>query len=345
MDKKAANRTDGSEFENETAKAAEQCEREAPSFSAGVKKEISEQKVKREADAHALLSAFTLSIGALKLMPALRRWGVHYVLESEAALSFVSKLAAQYFGLESRLNRVKHERLNAEYCELLLHGDGIDGFLAATGLVSFDENGEKSYEPRVPSDVTETEMQRRAFIRGLFLACGSVSEPKKAYHGELVFKNAALADFSERLIADFGIRIKRTERKGSIVLYIKEAETLSDFLALAGASDAVMVLNEQRIVRQINNTVNRGVNCINANIDKATRTAMKQAEDIRLVLSVVGAENLPPQLRIVAEARLNNYEMPLSELAEEIGIGRSAANYRLRKLCEMAEDIRAEMPD
>ena len=150
---------------------------------------------------------------------------------------------------------------------------------------------------------------------------------------------------SKRMISDFGIRIKCTERKGSIVLYIKESETLSDFLALAGASDAVMVLNEQRIVRQLNNTVNRGVNCINANIEKATRTAMKQAEDIRLVLSVVGAENLPPPLRIVAEARLNNFEMPLSELAEEIGIGRSAANYRLRKLCEMAEDIRTEMPD
>ena len=229
--------------------------------------------------------------------------------------------------------------------ELLLHGNGIDDFLTATGLVSFDAEGEKSYEPHVPKSVIETEMQRRAFIRGLFLACGSVSEPKKAYHCELVFKNAELAMFSKRMISDFGIRIKCTERKGSIVLYIKESETLSDFLALAGASDAVMVLNEQRIVRQLNNTVNRGVNCINANIEKATRTAMKQAEDIRLVLSVVGAENLPPPLRIVAEARLNNFEMPLSELAEEIGIGRSAANYRLRKLCEMAEDIRTEMPD
>ena len=80
-------------------------------------------------------------------------------------------------------------------------------------------------------------------------------------------------------------------------------------------------------------------------IAKERQKAEKEAEDIRLVLSVVGAENLPPPLRIVAEARLNNFEMPLSELAEEIGIGRSAANYRLRKLCEMAEDIRTEMPD
>ena len=75
-------------------------------------------------------------------MPAMRRWGVHYVLESEAALSLVSKLAAQYFGLESQLNRVKHERLNAEYCELLLHGNGIDDFLTATGLVSYYAEGE-----------------------------------------------------------------------------------------------------------------------------------------------------------------------------------------------------------
>ena len=114
-EKKHNSKIDGSGFKTENAKkTAEQSEHECPSFSAGVKKEISEQKIKREADAHALLSAFTLSIGALKLMPAMRRWGVHYVLESEAALSLVSKLAAQYFGLESQLNRVKHERLNAD---------------------------------------------------------------------------------------------------------------------------------------------------------------------------------------------------------------------------------------
>ena len=149
-EKKHNSKIDGSGFKTENAKkTAEQSEHECPSFSAGVKKEISEQKIKREADAHALLSAFTLSIGALKLMPAMRRWGVHYVLESEAALSLVSKLAAQYFGLESQLNRVKHERLNAEYCELLLHGNGIDDFLTATGLVSFDEIGRASCRERV----------------------------------------------------------------------------------------------------------------------------------------------------------------------------------------------------
>lgn len=128
-------------------------------------------------------------------MPAKRCWGVHYVLESEAALSLVSKLAAQYFGLESQLNRVKHERLNAEYCELLLHGNGIDDFLTATGLVSFDAEGEKSYEPHVPKSVIETETQRRAFIRGLFLACGSVSEPKKHITVSLCSKMPSLQCF------------------------------------------------------------------------------------------------------------------------------------------------------
>lgn len=195
-EKKHNSKIDGSDFEIENArKTAEQSEHECPSFSAGVKKEISEQKIKREADAHALLSAFTLSIGALKLMPAMRRWGVHYVLESEAALSLVSKLAAQYFGLESQLNRVKHERLNAEYCELLLHGNSIDDFLTATGLVSFDAEGEKSYEPHVPKSVIETETQRRAFIRGLFLACGSVSEPKKHITVSLCSKMPSLQCF------------------------------------------------------------------------------------------------------------------------------------------------------
>lgn len=101
-EKKHNSKIDGSGFKTENAKkTAEQSEHECPSFSAGVKKEISEQKIKREADAHALLSAFTLSIGALKLMPAMRRWGVHYVLESEAALSLFPSWRHSISGLKA----------------------------------------------------------------------------------------------------------------------------------------------------------------------------------------------------------------------------------------------------
>ena len=102
----------------------------------------------------------------------------------------------------------------------------------------------------------------------------------------------------------------------------------------------MMEVADTRILKQANNEANRGVNCINANLDRAARTALRQAEDIRLVISVMGFNNLPESLRAVAEVRLNNYEMTLSEIAEELGIGKSAVNYRFQKLSRMADEIR-----
>ena len=310
------------------------------SFTSSIKSELCGLRVKRRADAGALLSAFTLGIGTLKLVPDKRCWGIHYVLKSKESLEFAVKLINQYYGLETRLAEVEHERLNAVYYELIVFGTDIDGFMLETGFVTLDASGERQFDPAVPPGAVKTANQRKMFMRGLFLACGMVSQPQKSYHAEFVLTNKAIAESVKRLLEESGIAPKMTIRKNSYVVYIKEGDKLEDLLAYIGASSAMLLVSNERIVKQANNEANRSVNCINANIERATLSSRRQAEDIRLVLDTIGYDKLPDELRIVAETRLNNYELSLSELADELGIGRSAVNYRLKKLSRLADEIR-----
>ena len=311
------------------------------SFSSSVKKELAELRIKRASDARALLSAFTLGIGSLKLVPEKRSWGVHYVIKSKEAVELAAKLASQYYGLECRLSEVRHERLNASYCELMVFGENTDRFMLETGIVSLDPDGERQFSPVIPEAAIKTETQQRMFLRGLFLACGMVSQPEKSYHAEFVVGSRALAEKAAQILASHGIEPKLTKRKQNTVVYIKDGEKLEDLLAYIGASGAMMEVSNERIVKQANNEANRSVNCITANIEKVTKTAQRQAEDIRLVLDTLGVDALPDSLRVVAEERMNNFELSLAELADELSIGKSAVNYRLKKLSELADEIRS----
>lgn len=311
------------------------------SFSSSVKKELAELRIKRATDARALLSAFTLGIGSLKLVPEKRSWGVHYVIKSKEAVELAAKLASQYYGLECKLSEVRHERLNASYCELMVFGENTDRFMLETGIVSLDPDGERQFSPVIPEAAIKTETQQRMFLRGLFLACGMVSQPEKSYHAEFVVGSRALAEKAAQILASHGIEPKLTKRKQNTVVYIKDGEKLEDLLAYIGASGAMMEVSNERIVKQANNEANRSVNCITANIEKVTKTAQRQAEDIRLVLDTLGVDALPDSLRVVAEERMNNFELSLAELADELSIGKSAVNYRLKKLSELADEIRS----
>lgn len=310
------------------------------SFSTDIKQEIMSQRMKRKGDAVAMLTAFALSTGTLKFVPKTKSWGIHFVSENESTVLYIAKIASQYFDLEFDLSVVEHERLNAVYKELLLYGGGLDDFLLATGFMYEDECGERNLGPVIPKENIETETQKRAFIRGAFLSCGTAVEPNKAYHVEFVLKNSVVADCLDELIRFFGFMPRRTKRKQNEIIYIKDGEQLENFLALIGASSAMMYLANIRIEKQALNEANRSVNCITANLERASKSALKQAEDIRLLISEIGFDALPEQLKPVAEARINNYEMALSDLADELGMGKSAVNYRLKKLKEMADDVR-----
>lgn len=310
------------------------------SFSTRIKTELSALKIRRFDDARSLLCAFTLCIGSLKYVSEKKCWGVHYSLKSRAAIELCARLISQHYNLQCSISEVLHERLNANNCELIAFGNGTEEFMLSVGMMQLNENGEREFAPRVPADAALTDTQKRCFIRGLFLSCGMASAPEKAFHLEFVTANAELAEYAFGILASNGIAPNRSKRKNNVVLYVKEGEKLEDLLAYMGASDAMMLLSNERIIKQANNTANRYVNCMSANANRVTGTAKKQVNDIELVLRTLGAQALSDELMAVAKARCDNLELSLSELADELGVGRSAVNYRLKKLSALADDIR-----
>ncbi len=183
---------------------------------------------------------------------------------------------------------------------------------------------------------------RRAFIRGAFLCAGSISNPEKSYHFEIVCVSEERALQLQALIHTFGPDAKIVQRKKHYIVYIKEGAQIVDMLNIMEAHISLMNLENIRIVRDMRNNVNRKVNCEAANINKTVNAAVRQMEDIRYLETVKGLNTLPAGLADIAWLRLNNPDASLKELGEMLvpPVGKSGVNHRLRKLSQMAEELR-----
>ena len=188
---------------------------------------------------------------------------------------------------------------------------------------------------------------RRAFIRGAFLAAGSISAPERFYHFEIVCPTEPKAEQLKNIIATFDIEAKIVPRKKYYVVYIKEGSQIVDILNVMEAPVSLMELENIRIVKEMRGSVNRQVNCETANINKTVSAAVKQIEDIRFIQSVAGLSGLPESLQEMARIRLERPDATLKELGEalEPTVGKSGVNHRLRKLSLVAEELRQQFPD
>ena len=183
---------------------------------------------------------------------------------------------------------------------------------------------------------------RRAFLRGAFLASGSISDPEKFYHFEIVCATDAKARQIQSIMATFDIDAKIVIRKRFYVVYIKEGSQIVDILNVMEAHLSLMELENIRILKEMRGNVNRQVNCETANINKTVSAAVKQIEDIRLLEEKVGLESLNEGLEEIARLRLQYPEATLKELGLMLNpqVGKSGVNHRLRKLSLLADDLR-----
>lgn len=216
-----------------------------------------------------------------------------------------------------------------------------------SGLFSVDKPGQNIHNTLqndiVPGMLVCTQTCcKRAFLRGAFLTCGSLSDPEKDYHLEFVLKNEAQADMLRSVLASLSVEAGSVMRKKAYVLYIKDSEMIATVLTLADATVALMELENIRILKEVRNDVNRRVNCETANIEKTVRAASKQVEDIRFLAGAPGFDDLPEELKLTAALRLEHPEVSLSELAmlHPTSVSRSGINHRLKKLCILAEKLR-----
>ena len=183
---------------------------------------------------------------------------------------------------------------------------------------------------------------KRAFLRGAFLAVGSMSDPAKGYHLEFDCTEGEKARMLRDLIKSFEIEARIILRKKYHVVYIKEGSGIVDLLNVCEAPVSLMNLENMRILKEMRNSVNRRVNCETANIAKTVTAAARQVEDIEYLRTHYGFRNLPEPLREMAEIRLEYPDAPLKELGEYFHppLGKSGVNHRLRRLSELAEKAR-----
>ena len=194
----------------------------------------------------------------------------------------------------------------------------------------------------VRNTMTQSVCCKRAYIRGAFLAAGSVSDPSKSYHFEIVCDKEEQAEHLKDMINSFGMDAKIVKRKKMYVVYLKEGSQIVDILNVMEAHVSLMELENVRIMKEMRNSVNRKVNCETANINKTVSAAVRQLEDIAYIRDTLGFDKLPEGLKDVALTRLTYPEATLKELGRlmENPVGKSGVNHRLRKLSELAEKLR-----
>ena len=205
----------------------------------------------------------------------------------------------------------------------------------------FERNETLALHVNLP--VLEDECCKTAFLRGAFLAGGSVTDPTKGYHVELTTTHQSVARETYALMEEaLGFAPKLTERGGSAVLYLKQSEKISDFLTFLGCSVSAMAIMEARLEKEMSNKVNRRCNCDDANISKVVEAAQEQLTAIRTLRDVGVFENLPEKLKQAALARENNPESALAELASQMEppISKPAMNHRLQRLVQMAQEVK-----
>lgn len=187
----------------------------------------------------------------------------------------------------------------------------------------------------------EDECCRAAFLRGVFLAGGSSTDPQKRYHLELATSHQQASRELDALLRDMGFSPKHVVRNSYHVTYFKQSEHIEDFLTLVGAPVAAMAVMSAKVEKDLRNSINRRLNCDTANLDKAVEAAQEQLEAIRRLMGHGLMEQLPDKLQQTAALRLENPELTLSELAGEFDppVTKSCLNHRLRKILELAREL------
>ncbi|MFR8033656.1 MAG: DNA-binding protein WhiA [Lachnospiraceae bacterium] len=259
-------------------------------------------------------------------------------------------VARKYFTLLQKTFNIKADmcvRRNAylkksrTYIIVITNQDEVQRFLEALKIE--DETGNLAENKKITDQrILQSSCCRRAFIRGAFLASGSISDPEKFYHLEIVCTSQEKAEQMRQIINSFPVEAKIVRRKKYHVVYIKEGEQIGEMLRIMEASLAVMNLENIRIVKEMRNSINRQVNCETANIHKTVSAAIEQINDIKYIREYVGFDNLPENLREIALARLEKPEATLKELGDSLTppVGKSGVNHRLRKLKMIADKSR-----
>lgn len=301
------------------------------SFYTDVKGELIALRVEDAPSKRAELIGLVYAIGSLHVAAGQQTLALRS--EHAGVLRRALREFKSLYDLHSHLHIVQKQRLhkNNSY-RLRLEGEQIQEFVRSLDwLMGFDAQR---------LGITDA-ATRRALMRGSFLGTGWLSDPNRGYHMEVALASEAFAQGLQGAMCLEGLNARVTQRKAVNIVYLKGAEDIALALGMMGCVSAMFNFENVRAFKQVRGNVNRAMNCEAANLTKSLDAAFVQLDSIRYIQKTVGLDKLSENLRVVAEARLNNPSATLSELTELLSpLGRSGVNHRLRRLQEYAQDLR-----
>lgn len=306
------------------------------SFTVQIKEEIS----KRERTKSERLAELS---GYIRNNATISKNKIIMTTENKFIVERVTDEIKDFYNTKSQVDVIENLNFSKKELYQITIKDNLDEILK--DLCILDEKG--NYIETVPNYLVGGNEEIRGYLRGVFSATGSINDPKTSrYHMELLVKEPEEAVFVQKLLNVFDLNAKILNRDKGYMIYIKEAEKISDFLKILGADKAVMYYEDVRVYRDKKNKTNRLNNCEQANMDKVIQTATRELEDIQIIEENDGVVLLDEKVREVLEYRKKYPETSLKELAEIISIEtnksitKSGLNHRLRKIKELAEKFK-----
>lgn len=313
------------------------------SYSSDVKKELTGIEIGRKCCQLAQLTGFVRFAGSIPISGG--KMGLKVTTDNPAVARLFITLMKEYFGTKASLKIGESQMLRRghSYSLTITPEMNADAILREIGILGVQE-GSNYIKEGLEYANFKKRCCKKAALRGVFLAAGSISDPVKAYHLEIACINEYIAADVRKLINSFGLKSRIVERRGKYIVYIKDAEQISDFLRVIGCTNQLFKFEDVRSSREMKNTANRVNNCDSANLDKTVNAAQRVIADINYIEKTVSLDYLSPKLRSTAVLRRDNPDLPLAELAElfDPPIGKSGLNHRLTKISEIAKELKEE---
>lgn len=313
------------------------------SFASSTKQELTRMDDIPNCCKRAELSALVRMNGLVQIGNG--RIGLEVTTENNSIARHTYKRMKELYQLQPEVLVRKKARLKKNNTYVVRVPSGAEKILRDLSILGEGVERISGIDP----ELVKNECCLRSYLRGAFLAGGSVNNPDSgSYHLEIV---STYQDHSEnlcKLMNRYHLHAKWIERKKGFVVYIKEGDKIGEFLNIIGAHHTLFRFEDIRIMKDMRNSVNRLVNCETANLNKTIQAAMRQVENIRLIDREVGLDQLPDRLREVAEARLRHPEVSLTELGQMLPgrkVSKSAINHRLRKLDQIAQKYKVMQHD
>jgi DNA-binding protein WhiA len=306
------------------------------SFSNDVKNELSRLETNEVCcDKAELLGVLRMS-GAIVIRGM--NIGIHFSTENAALARRVLQILKNNYQVQTEVVITRSRRLkkNNRYQVRVLPAPQVNIAMTELQLLSIESD--------LKNPLLTKQCCKRAFLRGAFLGGGSISRPSSDYHLEMVTGNEDFARSIIKVMHTFSMKAKLTDRKNDYIVYLKDGESITNFLRVIGAHNSMMELENARVLKEMRNNVNRRVNCETANLGKVVKAAVRQVNCIKFIDEHMGLSELPEALQQTALLRLEYPEASLNELVEYSGgIGKSGINHRLKKLQEMAIGLGMEV--